>query len=106
MIRPPPTPTRSLIGQQRLHPDPFLVGQIMTMQHQKDLPHPAPKIRGTRSSRRVGFLVEVVIVRRAPATLASRPTPGARRLPGQAITKYFKIGEWVRQVAVNPFGKE
>ena len=52
MIRPPPTPTRSLIGQQRLHPDPFLVGQIMTMQHQKGLPHPAPKIRGTRSSRR------------------------------------------------------
>ena len=34
------------------------------------------------------------------------PDAGARRLPGQAITKYFKIGEWVRQVAVNPFGKE
>jgi hypothetical protein len=66
-------------------------------------------IRGTGSSRRVECLVEVVIVRRAPASRASRasrPTPGARRLAGQAITKYFKIGEWVRQVAVNPFGKE
>jgi hypothetical protein len=55
VIRPPPTPTRSLIRQQRLHPDPFLVGQIMTMQHQKDLPHPAPKIRGTRSDMEGGL---------------------------------------------------
>lgn len=28
---------------------PFLVGQIMAMQHQNDLPHPVLKIRGTRS---------------------------------------------------------
>jgi hypothetical protein len=50
VIRPPPTATRGLVGQQRLQPGPFLVGQIMTMQHQKDLLHPALKIRGTRSS--------------------------------------------------------
>src|SRR5215217_2543544 len=49
VLRPPPTPTLSLIGQQRFQPDPFVVGQIMTMQHAKDLPHPALKIRGTRS---------------------------------------------------------
>ena len=49
MISPPPTPTRSLIGQQRFQPGPFLVGQVMAMQHEKDLPHPAVMIRGTRS---------------------------------------------------------
>src|SRR4051795_4210421 len=50
VIGPPPTPTRSLTGQQRFQPRPFLVGQIMTMQHETDLPHPALMIRGTRSS--------------------------------------------------------
>jgi hypothetical protein len=50
VIGPPPTATRDLVRQQRLQPGPFLVGQIMTMQHQKDLLHPALKIRGTRSS--------------------------------------------------------
>jgi hypothetical protein len=50
VIRPPPTPTRSLIGQQRFQPGPFLIGQIMTMQHEKDLPHPTLMIRGTRSN--------------------------------------------------------
>ena len=52
MIRPPPTATRGLARQQWLQPGPFLIGQIMAMQHQEDLPHPALKIRGTRSSRR------------------------------------------------------
>src|SRR3954462_5618151 len=51
VIGPPPTATRGLVRQQRLQPGPFLVGQIMTMQHQKDLLHPALKISGTRSSR-------------------------------------------------------
>src|SRR6478672_4621720 len=50
VIRPPPTPTRRLIGQQRLQPGPFLVSQIMTMQHAPGLPHPTLMIRGTRSS--------------------------------------------------------
>src|SRR4051794_2284608 len=50
VIRPPPTATRGLVRQQRLQTGPLLVGQIMKMQHQKDLPHPALKIRGTRSS--------------------------------------------------------
>src|SRR3954463_15731270 len=50
VIGPPPTATRDLVRQQRLQPGPFLVGQIMTMQHQKDLLHPALKIRGTRSN--------------------------------------------------------
>src|ERR1700710_1982799 len=49
VIRPPPTPTRSLIGQQRFQPGPFLVSQVMTVQHEKALPHPALMIRGTRS---------------------------------------------------------
>src|SRR5215207_10043461 len=49
VIGPPPTARRGLVRQQRLQPGPFLVGQIMTMQHQKDLLHPALKIRGTRS---------------------------------------------------------
>ena len=50
MISPPPTPTRSLIGQQWFQPRPFLVGQIVTMQHEKDLPYPAFMIHGTRSN--------------------------------------------------------
>src|SRR3954463_6290935 len=50
VVGPPPTPTRGLIRQQRLQPSPLLIGQVMTMQHTKDLPHPALKIRGTRSS--------------------------------------------------------
>ena len=50
VISPPPTPARSLIGKQRFQPGPFLVGQIMAMQHEKDLPHPAVMIRGTRSN--------------------------------------------------------
>src|SRR6201989_2001186 len=50
VISPPPTPTRRLIGQQRFQPGPFLVGQIVTMQHEKDLPYPALMIRGTRSN--------------------------------------------------------
>jgi hypothetical protein len=49
VIHPPPTPTRRLIGQQRLQPGPFLVSQIMTMQHAPGLPHPTLMIRGTRS---------------------------------------------------------
>ena len=52
---PPPTATRGLVRQQRLQPGPFLVGQIMTMQHQKDLLHPALKIRGTRSDMEGGL---------------------------------------------------
>ena len=51
MIGPPPTATRGLVGQQRFQTSPFLVGQIMSMQHPPGLPHPALKIRGTRSNR-------------------------------------------------------
>src|SRR3954452_13299123 len=50
VIGPAPTPWRSLTGQQRLQPGPFLVGQIMTIEHETGLPHPLIKIRGTRSS--------------------------------------------------------
>src|SRR3954467_12535271 len=50
VIGPPPTTTRDLVGQQRLHPGPFRIGQIVSMQHPPGLPHPALKIRGTRSS--------------------------------------------------------
>src|SRR3954467_2683323 len=50
VIGPPPTTTRDLVGQQRLHPGPFRIGQIVSMQHPPGLPHPALKIRGTRSN--------------------------------------------------------
>ena len=50
VIGPAPTPLRFLTGQQRLQPGPFLVGQIMTIEHTDGLPHPLIKIRGTRSS--------------------------------------------------------
>jgi hypothetical protein len=49
VIGPAPTPLRFLTGQQRLQPGPFLVGQIMTIEHADGLPHPLIKIRGTRS---------------------------------------------------------
>src|SRR4029079_16962206 len=51
VIGPAPTPLRFLTGQQRLQPGPFLVGQIMTIEHETVLPRPLIKIRGTRSSR-------------------------------------------------------
>src|SRR3954462_10014086 len=60
VIGPPPTTTRDLVGQQRFQTSPFHIGQIVSMQHPPGLPHPALKIRGTRSSvpplppRRVG----------------------------------------------------
>src|SRR6185312_12996083 len=50
VIGPAPTPLRFLTGQQRLQPGPFLVGQIMTIEHETGLPHPLIKIHGTRSS--------------------------------------------------------
>src|SRR3954451_16975654 len=50
VIGPPPTTTRDLVGQQRFQTSPFRIGQIVSMQHPPGLPHPALKIRGTRSS--------------------------------------------------------
>ena len=50
MIGPPATATRDLVGQQRFQTSPFRIGQIVSMQHPPGLPHPALKIRGTRSS--------------------------------------------------------
>jgi hypothetical protein len=55
VIGPPATPLRLLAGQQRLQPGPFLVGQIVSIEHAGGLPHLPVKIRGTRSSgRRTG----------------------------------------------------
>src|SRR5829696_4740943 len=51
VIGPPPTTTRDLVGQQRFQTSPFRIGQIVSMQHPPGLPHPALKIRGTRSKR-------------------------------------------------------
>src|SRR5215213_1149195 len=50
VIGPPATPLRLLAGQQRLQPGPFLIGQIVSIEHTDGLPHPPVKIRGTRSS--------------------------------------------------------
>src|SRR3954466_3686310 len=50
VIGPPATPTRSLVRQQKLHPGPLRIGQIVSMQHPPGLPHPALKIRGHASS--------------------------------------------------------
>src|SRR3954462_4668997 len=50
VIGPPPTTTRDLVGQQRFQTSPFRIGQIVSMQHPPGLPHPALKIRGTRSN--------------------------------------------------------
>ena len=50
VIGPSTTPLRGLIGQQRLQPSPFLIGQIVTIEHADGLPHPPVKIHGTRSS--------------------------------------------------------
>src|SRR3954454_2226011 len=52
VIGPTTTPLRLLAGQQRLQPGPFLIGQIVSIEHPLGLPHPLIKIRGTRSSRR------------------------------------------------------
>src|SRR3954453_17152745 len=68
VIGPPPTPTRDLVGQQRLHPGPFRIGQIVSMQHPPGLPHPALKIRGTRSSGQIppDFLTTATTTARWP----------------------------------------
>src|SRR5215203_3072954 len=50
VIGPTTTPLRLLAGQQRFQPGPFLIGQIVTIEHADGLPHPPFKIRGTRSS--------------------------------------------------------
>src|SRR3954447_3959517 len=69
VIGPPATPTRSLVRQQRLHPCPLRIGQIVSMQHPPGLPHPALKIRGTRSSRRA--LVAALIILAAGCTTSA-----------------------------------
>ena len=51
VIGPSTTPLRGLIGQQRLQPSPFLIGQVVTIEHADGLPHPPVKIHGTRSSQ-------------------------------------------------------
>ena len=78
MIHPPPTPTRRLIGQQRLQPGPFLVSQIMTMQHRLGLPHPVVKIRGTRSN---GHLLDLTGAAPAPTEAPSSDSTGKPGLP-------------------------
>src|SRR5215212_3241595 len=50
VLGPPATATRELVGQQRFQTSPLRIGQIVSMKHPPGLPHPALKIRGTRSS--------------------------------------------------------
>jgi hypothetical protein len=50
VVRPAATSTRTPVGQQRLQPGPFPVGQVMAIKHEEDLPHPLTVIHGTRPS--------------------------------------------------------
>src|SRR5215210_986978 len=71
VIGPPPTTTRGLVGQQRFQTSPFRIGQIVSMQHPPGLPHPALKIRGTRSSSPTA----VADAAAPPPALAPPPIP-------------------------------
>jgi hypothetical protein len=86
VISPPTTPTRRPIGQQRLQPSPFLVGQVMAIKHTQDLPHPPGLIHGTRPSpgeferrrpRRASGALE-----RPAAALAASVQPGPTAVSG------------------------
>src|SRR3954453_21620000 len=73
MIRPTTTPTRCRVRQQRLHPGPLLVAQIMPIMHTRCLPHPSPEIRGTRprvSRRKLTCLVSYDFVMANPGPSA------------------------------------
>src|SRR5512138_1879101 len=48
MVGPPAAPARRRVRQQRLQPRPFLISQLMTIDHTDDLPDPTPAIHGTR----------------------------------------------------------
>src|SRR6185436_368128 len=77
VIGPPATPLRLLAGQQRLQPGPFLVGQIVSIEHADGLPHPPVKIRGTRSSA-APTNVRRVLARPDDASPRCRPRDYAR----------------------------
>ena len=51
MVSPLPATARRAVRQQRLQPSPLLIGQIVTIKHQRGLQPPAEPIHGTRSSR-------------------------------------------------------
>src|SRR4051795_3152116 len=78
VIGPPATALRLLAGQQRLPPGPFLVGQIVSIEHPDGLPHPPVKIRGTRSDMEAG-----PVKRQGEAVPMARPL-GRVRCPPQA----------------------
>src|SRR3954454_17505103 len=78
VIGPTTTPLRLLAGQQRLQPGPFLIGQIVSIEHPLGLPHPLIKIRGTRSN---GMTMTV-----------RRVAPGG----GEALIVSSLIGSWVK----------
>src|SRR6185436_14046795 len=76
VIGPPATPLRLLAGQQRLQPGPFLVGQIVSIEHADGLPHPPVKIRGTRSSASAGNPPQPMPVGCPESTVVThRPAP-------------------------------
>src|SRR5215212_7477013 len=92
VIGPPATPLRLLAGQQRLQPGPFLVGQIVSIEHTDGLPHPPVKIRGTRSSRQASSL-GLEIERRTSSGCWSAParandTPHSRCARGRVPRPY------------------
>src|SRR3954447_26376259 len=63
VIGPPATPTRSLVGQQRFQTSPFRIGQIVSRQHPRGLPHPALEIRGTRSTPSIAIALAIAPAR-------------------------------------------
>jgi hypothetical protein len=72
VISPSTTPARSLVGQQRLQPSPFLIGQIMAIEYQEYLPRTTTKIHKIRP--------DPVETDHGQLTARLRPTRGRTRL--------------------------
>jgi len=74
VVHPAATSTRTPVGQQRLQPGPFLVGQIVAIKHEEDLPHPLTVIHGTRRRSRVATITGSALPEAATAPLPATLT--------------------------------
>lgn len=102
VISPPTTPTRSLIRQQRLKPRLLLlllllliISQIMTIKHQKDLPHPPTEIHRTGSANNpsnppahAARSSSITTRSRSLAAPEPRAPPGSSRQPPVATRRH------------------